>query len=224
MTPKERYGIQIAATVFGIVGVVLLWYAIWSSAWVQGKTKDLELKYKLTEKQQLDLNILSAKVFASRGLFTRCTTADHADIFSTPVDDTTCCSVYARRDFVHDSTYTRIGAIQNTGLWASILGSVTAILLFVTMCHMGAKPRQDVRWAAMGTGIGTFLLAVTTIVLYSKWSSDLTKRQPSKFPKASPSSGMQSYGVGIAYVGLAVILIGISTHKASTITPSAPLA
>jgi len=44
MTPRERYDLQISATVFGIVGCILLWWALWSGGWSKTKTTDVSGK------------------------------------------------------------------------------------------------------------------------------------------------------------------------------------
>ena len=209
MTPRERYDLQIAATVFGIIGCILLWWALWSGAWSKTKTTDVTGKN------------LSLRLFMSRGLFSRCTTVNHVELMNKDKDDAACCSHYIASDFSDHSSFVRIGALQSTGLWSAISAGVAAVLLFVTMCHMKAKARQDVRWAALAFGLSAFVLSVITVSMYAKWNSDVVKKNPDKFPKASGNTGTGLFAAGTFYVGLAAILIGISTHHASTTTPSA---
>lgn len=209
MTPKDRYGLQIAATIFGIIGTVLLWWALWVGSWTKTDTTNVDVKFGR-------LGDLTLQKFHSRGLFSRCTTRNHIELLSTGVDDLSCCSTYSSRDFDHHSSWTRIQALQLTGLFGTLAASISAILLFSSMCHMGAKPRQDVRWAALAFGLTAFVLTTLTISLYAKWAKDVDKKDK-RFSSGAPASGSGLFGAGIFYVGLAAIMIGISTHKASLV-------
>lgn len=213
MTPRERYDLQIAATVFGIVGCILLWWALWSGAWSKTKTTDLNTKN------------LSLQLFMSRGLFSRCTTVNHVELLGKTSDDAACCSHYIAKDFSDHASFARIGALQSTGLWSGISAGIAAVLLFVTMCHMKAKTRQDVRWAGLAFGFAAFVLSTITVSMYAQWTKDVAKKNPSQFPKASADAGTGIYAAGTFYVGLAAILIGISTHNASVVatTTTTPL-
>ena len=204
MTPRERYDLQISATVFGIVGCILLWWALWSGGWSKTKTTDVSGKQ------------FSFQLFKSRGLFSRCTTVNHVELMANDKDDAACCSHYIASDFANHSSWVRIGALQNTGLWSAISAGVAAVLLFVTMCHMGAKARQGVRWAALAFGLAAFVLATVTVSLYAQWSKDVAKKNPDKFAKASADVGTGIFAAGTFYAGLAAILVGISTHHAAT--------
>lgn len=217
MTPRERYDLQIAATIFGIMGAVILVWALWSGGWSKSDKRHYEKDLDITDKINIKIKELNFDSIRSRGLFVRCNSLSHIEMFSNrDPDDVTCCSNYSRDDFIHRSSWTRLGVIQYIGELSAALGGVFAILLFVSMCHMGAASRQNVRWAALAFGIASFVLSTVTAALYQDWSSSISRRDPKKFPKASTDIGFGTYTVATVYVGLATILIGCSTHKAQT--------
>jgi len=215
----EKRNLHIAALVIGFIGAMMILVATFDCLG-QSKYKvkiEESIKKRLTEKTTATSKI-SYKLFQSWGVYRQCTSLTDSSV-SSKQNKTTCHS-YSASDYDDNRRKRLWNSMFFVTSASKILGMAFVVLLFVSLFHMGAQKRQNIRWGTLGVGLTFMLGVVAALVLFVFWNKSMVQG------KLLPDSvfgidgngnnwvygqGMYAGSAGLTMLLVSVVLTGVTT-------------